>query len=243
GGGLGANISRVGPGGRFTFSNVTPGEYTLQARAAIRDQTGTAADTQFQGRGGRGGPGGPGGPGGAILQVMWASAMVSVGGQDVSGVSLNLQPGMTVSGRVEFQGGQPPADLSRVRVSITSRGSQGFEIGARPPTQTDASGRFTLTGIAPGQYTLAATLMGAAPAVVAAVGAGGAAAGGVAAAGRGAAAGGGGAGGRGGAGGAAGTAATAGRGAAGAQGTGQWTLKSAVINGRDVLDFPLDVAP
>jgi len=232
GGGLGANISRVGAGGRFTFSNVTPGEYTLQARAAIRDQTGAATDPQLQGRGGRGGPGAPGGPGGAILQVLWASTTVSASGQDVSGVNLNLQPGMTISGRVEFQGAQPPADLSRVRVSITARGSQGFEMGATPPAQTDASGRFTLTGVAPGQYTLSATLMGAAQPV---------AAGAAAAAGRGAAGGAG-----------AGAAAAGGRGAAAGgrggavgtvQGAAQWTLKAAVVNGRDVLDFPLEVAP
>jgi len=237
GGGLGANISRVAAGGRFTFSNVTPGEYTLQARAAIRDQTGAAADTQL----GRGGRGGPGGPGGAILQVLWASTTVSASGQDVSGVNLNLQPGMTISGRVEFQGAQPPADLARVRVSVTARGSQGFEMGATPPAQSDASGRFTLTGVAPGQYTLSAAFLNAAPALAAGT-AGRGAIGGVAAGGRGAAAGGSGA---------AGAATTAGRGAttagrgaaATAQSTGQWTLKSAMVNGRDVLDFPLDVAP
>ena len=229
GGGLGANVARAGGAGRFTFSNVTPGEYTLQARAAIRELTAAgAADQQFQGRGGRGGPGGPGG--GAILQVLWASTTVSVAGQDVSGVNLNLQPGMTISGRVEFQGA-PPADLSRVRVSIASRGTQGFEIGATPPAQTDASGRFTLTGVAPGQYTLSAALMGAAPAGGAAAADGRGAAGAAAAAG----------GGRG----AAGGQAAAGRGAAagGAAGGVQFALKSAVVNGRDVLDFPLDVSP
>jgi hypothetical protein len=239
GGGLGANIARVGAGGRFTFSNVTPGEYTVQARAAVRDMTG-AADTQNVGRGGRGGPGGPGGPGGAILQVLWASTTVSASGQDLSGVNLNLQPGMTVSGRVEFQGAQAPTDLTRVRVSITTRGSQGFEMGATPPTQTDASGRFTLTGVAPGQYTLSATLMNAAPGLATGAGAGGGAAGG-----RGAAAGGAGggataAGGRGAAaGGRAGAVGTVGT----VQGAAPWTLKSAMVNGRDALDFPFEVAP
>jgi hypothetical protein len=120
---------------------------------------------------------------------------------------LTLQPGMTVSGRLDFQGGAlVPADLSRVRVSLTSRGAQPFGIGGAPQGLVDAAGQFTITGVPPGRYAFSAT-----------VPAGGAQGGG----GRG------------------------GRGAAAMQSAsgGPWTLKMAVVNGRDALDFPVEIGP
>jgi protocatechuate 3,4-dioxygenase beta subunit len=64
--GVSTNTTRVDQTGKFSFSNVTPGQYTLMARAAIRDPGTDGAAGQRQGRGGRGGPGG------AISQVLWA---------------------------------------------------------------------------------------------------------------------------------------------------------------------------
>jgi hypothetical protein len=122
---------------------------------------------------------------------------VSVGGQDLSGVMLDLHPGMSISGRLEFRGAAaPPADLSIVRVSVSPRGASTFEIGGTQPAQSDASGRFTIAGLAPGHYALTATITG---------------------------------GGRG------------GRGMA--AGAGQWRLSSAMVDGRDALDFPIEIAP
>jgi len=122
---------------------------------------------------------------------------------------LTLQPGMIVGGRVEFDSASTPVptDLTRVRVNLTTRGTQLFEIGGTPPGQTDANGHFTITGVAPGRYTLTASIAAQAGAGV---------------------------GGRGGRGGPA---------APGQPGGGQWILKSAVIDGRDVLDFPVDIRP
>ncbi len=109
---------------------------------------------------------------------------------------------------------QPPTDLTRVRVTIQPRGSQTSDIGGIPPAQVDSGGQFKITGVPPGHYVLQANAPG---------GGGGQAAGGAAAAG----------GGRGGGGGA----------AAPGQTGGGWALKSAIVNGRDSLDFPLEVAP
>jgi uncharacterized protein (DUF2141 family) len=198
--GIGSSTTRVGPDGRFTFENVTPGDYLLQARNTIREAPFTVA---AQGPGGRGGRGGPGN----ITQVMWAAAEVVVGGQPLPDFILNLQGGMTVSGRVEVQGaGQAGFDPSSVRVMLASRGPQMFEMGALAPAQVDASGRFVIPGVAPGRYTLAATMA---------------------------------AGGRGGRG---------GRGlpqlaTSGAVTTSQLSLVSAVVNGRDLLDFPIEIGP
>ncbi|HUL73457.1 MAG TPA: carboxypeptidase-like regulatory domain-containing protein [Vicinamibacterales bacterium] len=213
--GVGANMARANQEGKFAFIGITPGQYTIAARAAIRQQTtdpntatttttapaqpGRGADPNAfgPGRGGRGGPG-------QLAQILWASVDVTVNGQDVSDVALNLQPGMTVSGRVAFDGSTlaPPTDLTRVRVTIQARGQQTPELGNIPPAQVDASGHFTLTGVPPGRYVL----QGNAPA------------------------------GNGGGGGGA-------RGGAGGQASGNWTLKSADVGGRDSLDFPFEVQP
>jgi hypothetical protein len=228
--GLGTNMTRVNGDGTFTFMNVTPGQYTLSARAPVRD-TQPATDAQGNAVGAAGGPGGragfgPGGPGargarggpGAVTQVLWASADVTIDGRDVTDVTLNLQPGMTIAGRIAFDGktAQPPTDLTRVRVNLQSLG-QNFDFGPPPSAQADASGSFTITGVPPGRYALRGNVGGA----VAPPGGGPAPAGG--------------GGGRGGAG-----LAGAGTGTAGG---GSWSLKSVMVNGRDTLDFPLEIKP
>jgi hypothetical protein len=201
------NQTRVGADGKFTFANVTPGDYSLQARATVRDNVSdpSSANQAAPGFGGRGGPNGVL-PGSAITQILWAAADVAIGGQPTPELVLTLQPGMTVGGRVEFEGTSTPVptDLTRVRVNLTTRGAQLFEIGGTPPGQTDANGHFTIAGVAPGRYSLSATIAPQA---------------GTAGRGRGAA--------------------VAGPPAAG----GQWVLKSAIIDGRDVLDFPIDIRP
>lgn len=196
--GIGNNMARVGGDGRYSFNGVTPGEYSLQARATVRGPA--VVQVTADGRGGRGAPG-------PISQVLWAAADVSIGGHPLPDIVLNLQSGMTVSGVVRFEGaGRPPEDLSVVRVSLTNRGPQTFEVGGIQPTAVDTSGRFSIPGVAPGRYSLSAVMPG-----------GGA------------------------------------RGAAAGRGgpavfqstgqTGQWTLSSAMLNGQDLLDFPIDIGP
>jgi uncharacterized protein (DUF2141 family) len=219
--GVNGNNARPGQDGKFSFTGVAHGQYTVMARAAIRSGDTNAADAARGGRAagappapgqGPGGGGRGGGRGGAPTQILWAATEVNVAGQDLTGVVLTLQPGMTISGRVMFEGMSltPPADLTRVRVSLQTRGQQPFDIGAIPPAQVDATGRFTITGVSPGRYTLQAN----APANDQA---GGAARGQAQAAGR------------------------AGGGAA--VQTPQWTLKTAAVQGRDALDFPFEVRP
>jgi uncharacterized protein (DUF2141 family) len=197
----GLSITRVGPDGRFSFRAVTPGQYTVQARLAIR---GNAGAPDVSGRGGRGGPL-PAGRGGQVTEVLWASLDLSVNGQDTPNVALTLQPGMTVSGRVEIDdamaGGN--VDFSRVRLALTPRGSDGFEIGgAVPPATVDPSGRFTIVGVSPGRYTLT----------------GGVAGGGQMQRG-------------------------GNPGPLAAGGPANLTVKSAMANGRDLLDFPIEIGP
>jgi len=156
--GLGNDTTRVNQEGRFTFSNITPGQYTLQARAAVREVD-PAAEQAAQGRGGRGGFGGRGG---AIAQVLWASMDLSVAGTDLTDLVLNLAPGMTVSGQIQFEGltAQAPTDLTTVRVNLVPRGPQSLNVGGVPPATVDEGGRFTITGVAPGRYAVSAGIGG-----------------------------------------------------------------------------------
>ena len=174
--GAGTQTTRADTDGRFRFNNVPPGQYRVMARAT------TGAEGRAAGLpGGRGGRGSFAVPG---LTRLWGAIDVSVDGRDVTDVLVTLQQGLSVSGRLVFDGALPaPADLTRVRVTLTP--ADPIPGLSQPAVGTaDASGRFTVTGVLPGTYRVAA---------------------------------------------------------AGA-GTG-WTLESAVIDGQDALDFPLDVRP
>ncbi len=145
---------RAGQDGAFTFRNVTPGQYHVTARAQVRQPVDPANQTETplpQGRGGRGGRGM-----GAVVEVLWAHASISVDGQDLEGVALQLQKGMTVTGRVAFDGTKllPPTDLTRVRVTLQPIGTQDLEFGGPVTTTVEANGRFTITGVTPGRYSL-----------------------------------------------------------------------------------------
>jgi hypothetical protein len=88
---------------------------------------------------------------------LWGSIDVDVQGQDVLGVVLRLERGVTLAGRVVFESpesGVAP-DPARARINV------------RPPTPlarpqaANADGSFLVAGIDPGSYRLGATLMDA----------------------------------------------------------------------------------
>jgi hypothetical protein len=126
--------------------------------------------------------------------TFWAEAEVPVDGTPISGVSLNLQPGMTMTGKVQFRAmaSRPTGDVTRVRLRLSPAPTAGVRlmIGA-PGFRIDGSGQFTITGLTPGRYNLSGT----APL------------------------------------------------AAGSGPGPGWILESAIVKGRDMLDFPLDIGP
>jgi hypothetical protein len=171
--GASTNTARVNQDGAFAFRDVPPGNYRLMARGMIRQQDPNAPagqqqfQQQFGGRGQGGGGRGMGGPG-MIAQVLWGYADVNVNGTDVKDVTVQLQEGMTVTGRIVFDSTSslPPADLSVARVNLTPRGTQGdlggFG-GGVPPATVDANGRFTIKGVVPGNYSITAAVTGGGP--------------------------------------------------------------------------------
>ena len=133
--------------GKFTFTGLTPGRYTVTARPASAPPTSRG--------------GGP--PPSAESMAQFALTEVNVDGQDVT-VALRLQTGATVAGRLAFSGTlPPPADLSRVRVALSAVIGRGqAAIGVAPAT-VDASGAFDFAGVAPGRYRLSASVPGSGP--------------------------------------------------------------------------------
>lgn len=171
--GISPGSARADAQGAFRISNVPPGQYTLIARATIG---GAGREGGPAGR--EGGPGGrgpnPGGRGeflagrgragvaaGSDQIRLWATADVTVDGRNVSNMVLTLQPGMSVAGRIAFEGTaqQPPADLTRLRIQfmpVATPGASG-EISNPAAGRVDAEGRFTIASVVPGRYRLTAS--------------------------------------------------------------------------------------
>ena len=118
--------------GRFRFTNVPPGRYKL----ILRETADRQSDVRFA-----------------------AAADVVVADQDIGNVVLDLQPGATVEGKVVFSGtARPPSAIARLHVRMDPHppgpmaASWGPSIGS-----PDASGRFVLSNVFPGQYRISAS--------------------------------------------------------------------------------------
>ncbi len=128
------------PDGRFRIPAISPGDYTLTARAIPPGVTPT----------GRGG-----GP------ALWSEMKLSVSGVDITGLSLSVEPGPSLSGRVTFPDAalKPPADLTQWRVSLATPASlarrgpmPGSAFNPASPIALKADGTFEIAGIPPGHF-------------------------------------------------------------------------------------------
>ena len=135
--------SRVGAEGMFSFANVSPGQYTVLARGSqpIANADGTAA-----------------GP----SQIVWASTEIRVDGEHIAGLHLSLEPGLTISGQVRFDGTtlRPPANLKSIRVSAVPADTQRNVNFAPAAVTVGPDGRFLMPGATPGRYRLTASFPG-----------------------------------------------------------------------------------
>jgi uncharacterized protein (DUF2141 family) len=123
----------------FKYTNVTPARYRIIARAD-RNQT-------------------------APPDFLYAVADVETLGNDVAGVSLQLQPGSTFAGRLSFDATTIPIprDLSTIRIGLSTPGGSSYSMtggtivgntfAAGATTQAEPDGSFVIRNIAPGSYT------------------------------------------------------------------------------------------
>jgi len=128
--------------GSFKFTNVSPGQYTVFARGGlgIAHPDGSTTDP---------------------TQLLWASTNVAVECEHITGLSLSLEPGLSISGQVRFEGRtlKPPADLRSIRVRVTPQ-IEGGMMFVPEPVNVSADGRFTIPGAAPGRYRLTTSFPG-----------------------------------------------------------------------------------
>jgi len=136
---FGGGAGRSDKNGSFTLSNVAPGDYILQTRAMQIMTTGAGDNMTFSMR--------VGGPDGGDAEV--GSLPVTVAGEDLANVVILTSKGATASGRLSFEGGTKPANLTGIR--ITSSAADGdssgvFAMGGGSGS-VKADGTFELRGL------------------------------------------------------------------------------------------------
>lgn len=132
-------VGRVPAHGRIEFGTVSAGDYTLRvdARATPSNSIGSQAPANNP-------------------TTLWAVADLTLGTTPVA-VTLQLQPAMTLSGRVAFTTTSTPlpTDPSSVRVSLVPP-TDSAAVGSAASLSTD--GTFTLAGVTPGRFRVTATV-------------------------------------------------------------------------------------
>jgi hypothetical protein len=184
------NRATPGPDGRFLFTAVPPGQYQIIARGAVSSgpapappppgaagvtQTFTAVRAIGAGASGGAEPmmimsDGPVDPN---AQSFWGQTDISVDGTSLGGVTVPMQPGMTLTGKTQFRGTRlvPDADLSRVRLTMVPASTGGVVrvmAGALPLAVVNPDGTFKINGVSPGRYRISGVAplpMGSGPGV------------------------------------------------------------------------------
>jgi hypothetical protein len=129
-GGGGGLRSGTKQDGSFSIPNVTPGKYTIIARA-------------------------DGGPNGGMKMAMQS---LVVSGEEVN-VTLTPSPGVVLSGTLtlEASGGTVPKGFAGFRVNPSPLGSAAVMPRMARPAQTTDTGQFAMTDVTAGQYVIRAT--------------------------------------------------------------------------------------
>ena len=128
--------------GRFTFRDVAPGRYRVMAKTnPPRVPAGAGGESPFA-------------PATPDVPLMWAQAIIDVNGAPID-LSLDLQPSMTATGRIVFEGATtPPTNVTVLNTRLVPAGS-GANIGAGPAGgQVKADRTFLFTGVTPDIYRM-----------------------------------------------------------------------------------------
>lgn len=111
---------RVGADGRLSGSGITPGHYRMLVRGA---PGGGATDRTVPSLNIPGAAGAAAAIGGMIAGLtgatLWASEELDIDGRDIDGLEIHLQPGLTMSGTIQFEGEDPQTPVNAAQVNIT----------------------------------------------------------------------------------------------------------------------------
>jgi hypothetical protein len=136
------------PQGQFTFLGVPRGQYVLKAASGPAQRLTQAADGSV-----------------SITRstdaTLWASVPVAVEQADLAGLTVALQPGLQVTGRVVFEGVSPQPNEQQLQRGIRLAPTQGAGgraagPGINVPVPIGADGTFSSTGYVPGRYSVIA---------------------------------------------------------------------------------------
>jgi len=120
------------PNGAFAFEHVPPGRYVIAARASADGSMPLRYDP---------------------ASALWASTEVVVDGREIPDIVLVPAPGLTLEGRIMFQGQRSPprlADFHSIGLPLRSRLSPG----GNAVVVVGADGRFTIPSVPAGRYLL-----------------------------------------------------------------------------------------
>jgi hypothetical protein len=124
--------ARTDAQGSFRFANVLPGAYRIVARSQTMTPVPGSSPQTFR-----------------ASNVRWGVADIAVAGEDLSGIAVTLQQGITVKGRVAFEGAsRPPANISMRLVTVGGTPTFGRLASGVP------GGTFEFNDVLPGSYTI-----------------------------------------------------------------------------------------
>jgi hypothetical protein len=167
----------VDANGRFMFLNVPAGSYVIDARRSLTEfqlrATGAPTETvprppgfNFSGMSSASVGSGP--PGTSLTTrrmrgagSYWGHSPVAVDGQNVSGLTIQMRQGVTLTGRIVWEGHQgPPPDVTRAP-SVWAEPADGHAALGMPGSTfgRNPADPFTIEGMLPGRYTLRAVFV------------------------------------------------------------------------------------
>jgi len=145
--------------GAFDFRGVAPGAYELLATVnapgagalILGTSLGNAAGLTIANIGGRGAAN----PGSPNSTMMAARMPVDVSTSDVDGVTLAMEPGFNLNGKVSVDGRASSNDVPLTSIRVQLQSDPQIPPLAVVPANPDSTGAFSLSGIGVGTYRLA----------------------------------------------------------------------------------------
>ena len=145
--GMPGGTSQTDKEGRFTLSNVAPGEYTVQAQslAALMSMASEAMELM--------GETGTPAPKPQTMQREFATATVTVAGEDIAGLVVAGTRAAKATGHLRFEGGEKPEGLAKLRMMAmpTDPENMAASMAAFGMAKVTETGEFEIDGLVGGR--------------------------------------------------------------------------------------------